>query len=63
MNGNDGNNGTNFSSAFETIGQASSLVIPSDTIFLIGEFSNPSYVGSFNYTNECDPRLWHAENC
>lgn len=61
-NGNNGNNGITTSTAFKTINQAISVVLPGDTISIIGIYTNNSYNASFSFTNNHDPHLWHKEN-
>ncbi|MFK8102152.1 MAG: T9SS type A sorting domain-containing protein [Saprospiraceae bacterium] len=62
LNGNDGNNGTSLSAAFSSFDAATAVVIPGDSILVVGQYTNDSYKNSFTYTNEHDPHLWHQEN-
>lgn len=61
-NGDDTFNGTSPSTAFETVNFAAGILIPGDTLEIIGEYVNASFNSNFTYTNEYDPNLWHAEN-
>lgn len=62
INGSNANNGITTSTAFKSINQAISVVLPGDTISIIGVYTNSSYNASFSFTNNHDPHLWHKEN-
>ena len=67
QNGNNSNNGTSVSTAVKTVGQLTSnnLLQPSDIVFIIGEYHNPSYNPTFSYNGNSDrnnPHIWHSEN-
>ena len=62
QNGADVNSGTSPSAAFQSFAAATDAVAPGDTIFIIGEYTNPSYDPNYSYTNAHAPHLWHAEN-
>ncbi|CAM1344837.1 T9SS type A sorting domain-containing protein [Tenacibaculum amylolyticum] len=62
QNGSNTNNGTSTSTAFQSINSAKNLASPGDTIYIMGEYKNPSFNPNYSYTNEHDPHLWHAEN-
>ena len=63
QNGSDLNNGLDPSSAFESVSEAISNLNPGDTLFFIGEFTNPSYNPTYIYSNDInDPHIWNKEN-
>jgi hypothetical protein len=48
---------------FADINDALNVVIPGDTILLMGVFTNSSYDPNYSYSgNINDPHLWHQEN-
>ena len=60
--GDDANNGLTLSTSVESIDAALNLISAGDTVFIVGEYKNPSYNASFIYGNDNEPHLWHAEN-
>ncbi|MCH2224591.1 MAG: T9SS type A sorting domain-containing protein [Crocinitomicaceae bacterium] len=62
VNGDNSNNGITSSSAFQSIDSAIDVVNPSDTILIMGMYTNSSYNSAYTYSSEHDPHLWHAEN-
>ncbi len=67
QNGSDSNNGTSFATAKQTVNYLTSnnLIQPGDTVFIIGEYHNPSYNPNFTYGGNNDrnnPHIWHKEN-
>ena len=61
--GDDSNNGTSVSSAFETTDTAIDALSPGDTLMIVGELTNPSYDPNYTFDgNVSDPQLWHSEN-
>jgi hypothetical protein len=60
--GNDTYNGESVDKAFKSLDGAINVVLPGDTIKIIGVYKNSSYSDNFTYTNNYDPHLWHAEN-
>lgn len=62
QNGDDLNNGLSVANAFQSITPAEALVVPGDTIFFVGTYTNPSYNAAYSYVNPHDAHLWHAEN-
>jgi len=66
-NGNDSNSGTSVGSAVKTVDYLllSNKVKPRDTVFIIGQYNNPSYDPNFVYGGNSDrnnPHIWHKEN-
>lgn len=62
QNGSPVNDGLSTASAFNAINSAIAIVQPGDTIFLMGEFVNPSYGTDYTFTTVDDPKYWHGEN-
>ncbi len=67
-NGDDNNNGTSPSTAFQTFEKALDNVSTGtnsdgDSILIIGEYHNQSFDNDYKYTDgyDNDPHLWHAE--
>lgn len=67
-NGDDSNNGTSPSTAFQTFNKALDMISTGDNsdgdvIEIMGEYHNPSYDPNYEYTDgyDHDPHLWHAE--
>ena len=66
-NGSNSNSGASHSSAVKTIDAlfSGNKVKPSDTVFIIGQYNNPSYDPNFVYGGDNDrnnPHIWHQEN-
>ncbi len=67
QNGSNSNNGTSPDSAVHTVEYllTNDLIQPQDTVFILGQYNNPSYDPSFNYGGDADranPHIWHKEN-
>ncbi|MEW4922690.1 DNRLRE domain-containing protein [Algibacter sp. 2305UL17-15] len=61
--GDDSNNGTSLASAYETIEAAVGNLQAGDTMYIVGEYHNPSYNPNYSYSgNINDSHIWHAEN-
>ena len=61
--GNDSNNGTHISSAFETADAAADALSAGDTLMIVGELTNPSYVPDYSFNGDVnDSTIWHQEN-
>ena len=61
--GSDNNNGQSVSNPFKTVDEALNFIQPGDTLWFMGEFTNPSYNPNYNYSNNInDPHIWHQEN-
>ncbi|MGH1338090.1 MAG: T9SS type A sorting domain-containing protein [Aureispira sp.] len=62
QNGQSSNNGTAYATAFASINTATSLLLPGDTVVIIGVYKNPLYNPTYSYTTAHDSQLWHGEN-
>ena len=62
VNGNNSNNGLSPNTSFSSINIALNVVLPGDTILLIGTFQNTSYNPNFVFSTVDDPQIWHGEN-
>ena len=67
QNGNNTNNGISIATAVKTVKHltTNNLIQPNDTVFIIGQYNNPSYNPSFMYGGDSDrnnPHIWHGEN-
>jgi len=67
QNGNNSNSGTLPSEAVKTVNYltSSNSIQPKDTVFIIGQYNNPSYNPNFSYGGNNDrnnPHIWHQEN-
>ncbi len=67
QNGSNNNSGTSHGSAVKTINYLidNHMIQPKDTVFIIGQYNNPSYNPNFVYNGNNDrnnPHIWHKEN-
>ncbi len=67
QNGNNANDGTSEITPVKTVNYltANDLIQPGDTVFIIGQYNNPSYNPDFSYGGSDDrnnPHIWHQEN-
>ena len=61
--GSDSNDGQSPSSPFKTIENAVGFLQAGDTLFIMGEYSNPSYNPDYSYGGDInDPHIWLQEN-
>ena len=65
--GSDNNNGRSTSEPFKTVEYATNsnngFVQPGDTIFIMGEYANPSYNPNYQFSGDInDPHIWTQEN-
>ena len=62
QNGQSSNNGTTYTTAFSSINTATTLLVPGDTVVIIGVYTNTLYNPAYTYTAVQDTHLWHSEN-
>jgi hypothetical protein len=65
QNGSNQNSGTSPTSPVKTIDYLLSSLQPKDTVFIMGQYNNPSYDPNFVYGGNSDrnnPHIWHKEN-
>ncbi len=65
QNGSNQNSGTSPNSPVKTIDYLVNSLQPKDTVFIMGQYNNPSYDPNFVYGGNNDrnnPHIWHKEN-
>ena len=60
--GSDTHGGTAPSTPKQTMGAATALLQPGDTLFVMGEWTNASFNENYSFSALTDAHLWHSEN-
>ena len=60
--GDDANAGTSPGAPKQSMASAVTLLSPGDTLFLMGEWTNPSFNENYSFSALTDAQLWHSEN-